>query len=267
MNAHTHRSAQVCGYVLAIAALPATGAAQGLQELEIGPIEGLTTVWHPAPDATSVPFGATVLFRAEASPTAIVTWSGAVEIGRDDTWSTALCAPASPGQELVSVTVSPPHSVGAADINQDGVVNVLDLIEVLMCYGQPANPPCDTADLDGNGTVNVLDLMGVLLGFGAVATSYADESDLLVVDIALEQITVSPISVGPDPMEIDESLPPEELNPITMGYYFGPSIAAIRPIGAGLYRTSINRLISLQVDVDPPGFAPLVECGWTASPS
>ena len=53
------------------------------------------------------------------------------------------------------------------DANCDGVINVLDLIDVLLCFGQPATPPCDTGqDVNGDGTVNVLDLIELLLVFG-----------------------------------------------------------------------------------------------------
>ncbi len=45
-------------------------------------------------------------------------------------------------------------------------VNVLDLIELLLCFGQPGDPPCDTADLNADGAVNVLDLIDLLLAFG-----------------------------------------------------------------------------------------------------
>ncbi len=54
----------------------------------------------------------------------------------------------------------------AEDINSDGTVNVLDLIDLLLCFGQPGNPPCDTADVNTDGTVNVLDLIQLLLPFG-----------------------------------------------------------------------------------------------------
>ena len=59
----------------------------------------------------------------------------------------------------------------AADIapppTGDGVVNVLDLIDLLLCFGQPASPPCDTGqDINGDGTINVLDLIDLLLVFG-----------------------------------------------------------------------------------------------------
>ena len=54
----------------------------------------------------------------------------------------------------------------ATDITGDGVVDVLDLIELLLCFGMPADPPCDTSDVNLDGTVNVLDLIILLLDFG-----------------------------------------------------------------------------------------------------
>ena len=49
----------------------------------------------------------------------------------------------------------------------DGVVNVLDLIDLLLCFWRPATPPCDTGqDINGDGTVNVQDLIQLLLAFG-----------------------------------------------------------------------------------------------------
>ena len=72
---------------------------------------------------------------------------------------------ANSAQGVVAVLLSP---VGAspADINIDGVVNVLDLIELLLCFGQPATPPCDAPDTNQDGVVNVLDLINLLLDFG-----------------------------------------------------------------------------------------------------
>ncbi len=52
------------------------------------------------------------------------------------------------------------------DVNGDCMVNVLDLIEVLLCFGQPAVPGCESADINEDGTVNVLDLIDLLLVFG-----------------------------------------------------------------------------------------------------
>ena len=53
-----------------------------------------------------------------------------------------------------------------ADVNNDGVVNVLDLIDLLLCFGSPAVPGCEAEDVNGDGTVNVLDLIALLLAFG-----------------------------------------------------------------------------------------------------
>ncbi len=50
------------------------------------------------------------------------------------------------------------------DVNDDGVTDVLDLIDLLLCFGQPATPPCDTGqDINGDGDIDVLDLIELLL--------------------------------------------------------------------------------------------------------
>ena len=51
-------------------------------------------------------------------------------------------------------------------MNGDGVVNVLDLIDVLLCFGLPAVPGCEGEDVNEDGCVNVLDLIELLLSFG-----------------------------------------------------------------------------------------------------
>ena len=57
-------------------------------------------------------------------------------------------------------------NVCPTDTNGDGVTNVLDLIDVLLCFGQPAVPGCEAEDVNEDGSVNVLDLIAVLLAFG-----------------------------------------------------------------------------------------------------
>ena len=52
------------------------------------------------------------------------------------------------------------------DVDCSGTVNVLDLIDLLLCFGQPAVPGCEAADINEDGTVNVLDLINLLLDFG-----------------------------------------------------------------------------------------------------
>ncbi|MHC4108701.1 MAG: hypothetical protein ACYSTY_11505, partial [Planctomycetota bacterium] len=77
--------------------------------------------------------------------------------------------------EIGGVTVAPDQLVSIEitfapvcpeDITGDGVINVLDLIDLLLCFGQPAVPGCEAEDVNGDGTVNVLDLIDVLLEFG-----------------------------------------------------------------------------------------------------
>ena len=52
------------------------------------------------------------------------------------------------------------------DVNGDGTTNVLDLIDLLLCFGLPAVPGCETEDVNTDGSVNVLDLIDLLLEFG-----------------------------------------------------------------------------------------------------
>ena len=56
----------------------------------------------------------------------------------------------------------------STDVNGDGAVNVLDLIDLLLCFGQPAVPGCESVDVNGDGTINVLDLIDLLLDFGTI---------------------------------------------------------------------------------------------------
>ncbi len=70
----------------------------------------------------------------------------------------------------IGLLAAPSPALGVecpGDVNGDNAVNVLDLIDLLLCFGQPATPPCDTADIVADGTVNVLDLIELLLNFGA----------------------------------------------------------------------------------------------------
>ncbi|MEE9129087.1 MAG: hypothetical protein V3T84_03645 [Phycisphaerales bacterium] len=167
---------------------------------QIGPIDGLTTAWHPAPANTSISFGTFAQFYQPAAPDTIVIWTGAVEVARDDQGSTAIGWLLELGPHVVHVEVIP--LAGGARYSQ---------------------------------------------------------SRFNVVDVPIEQITVSPIDVWVDPVEIDEDLPQDEINEQTMSYFFGQSIAALRDLGHDQYRTSVNRWVHMSVEVDPPGFTPLME--------
>ena len=82
----------------------------------------------------------------------------------------ALQVDVGPGTYGVSVIVI--DSVGIpTDINDDGTVDVLDLIDLLLCFGQPTVPGCEAEDINGDTTVDVLDLIELLLDFGTSVTS------------------------------------------------------------------------------------------------
>ncbi|MHC4106557.1 MAG: hypothetical protein ACYSTY_00575, partial [Planctomycetota bacterium] len=52
------------------------------------------------------------------------------------------------------------------DVNGDGTTNVLDLIPLLLCFGNPTLPGCAAEDINADGFVNVVDLIDLLLQFG-----------------------------------------------------------------------------------------------------
>ena len=58
------------------------------------------------------------------------------------------------------------RQITPGDVNGDCLVNVLDLIELLLCFGQAGEAQCALADINGDGDVNVLDLIELLLQFG-----------------------------------------------------------------------------------------------------
>ena len=52
------------------------------------------------------------------------------------------------------------------DINGDGAVNALDLVDLLLCLGGPGDPPCESSDINDDGAVNAVDLIDLLLALG-----------------------------------------------------------------------------------------------------
>ena len=84
--------------------------------LEIGPIAGLTTAWHPAPLATAVPLGATLRLRIRHPGTEPVQWTGAIEVERAH-WSVAEVTVSAAGPHRVSVRAS----TGAGDFIEESV--------------------------------------------------------------------------------------------------------------------------------------------------
>ena len=78
-----------------------------LFEWAIGPIEGITTAWHPAPSEITVPVGATFRLKCGGSRLAEIQWSNAQEVSRGDRGSIAECHIDTPGRHEISVTMEP----------------------------------------------------------------------------------------------------------------------------------------------------------------
>ena len=66
----------------------------------------------------------------------------------------------------MTITCTPEALPCPEDINGDGSINVLDLVDLLICFGLSAVPGCEAEDINGDGNVNVLDLVALLLLFG-----------------------------------------------------------------------------------------------------
>jgi len=200
-----NRSAKLVLFVLLVLHLGAVGVpaqtrteplhSVGLSSyLELGPVEGLTTAWYPAPSATAVPLGAVVRLRVHGG---VALWSGAREVER-----------------LAS------RSIAEVRLDREGIHEVSVL-------------------------------------FRRQSDDWVEQRTTFeVIDTALRPVSVSGIRVSAEPMVIDEEKP----NASSMRYFFqGSSIAQLRPLGPGHYRTSVNRWLTLETRVEPAAFAPLVE--------
>jgi hypothetical protein len=167
------------------------------ENLEIGPVSGLSTVWHAAPVETGVPLHETLRFRVRVPQSTRVVWEGAREVERSGAHSVAEVRLDAPGERTVRMTWT--HLNGPEHT--------------------------ETAVLRG-------------------------------VDTDVSPITLSPIRVSVDRVEID----PDNPNASTMYFFFrGESIAPLVEVGLDHYRTSVSRRMTLAVDVQPAALAPLVE--------
>ena len=85
-------------------------------------------------------------------PQAVSGWSSGVESQRQHTLADL-------DGEIYLKAESGLETAPTADVNGDGVVNILDLVVVANAFGETA------PDLNGDGTVNVLDLVLVANAF------------------------------------------------------------------------------------------------------
>jgi hypothetical protein len=78
-----------------------------LYEWAIGPIEGITTVWHSAPEVISVPVGTRLLMACRGVPESDFLWANAHELRRNGETSIAEYRIVQAGSVQVQVIVSP----------------------------------------------------------------------------------------------------------------------------------------------------------------
>lgn len=167
------------------------------ERLEIGPVEGLTTVWHKAPRSTAVPLGTSVELRVRAPQSAAVVWSGAREVRRNTGFTVAEARFDRPGPQTVQVKIS-------------GLTEE-DLVETV---------------------------------------------HFEVVDLGEQPVQVTDLRLTADQVVLD----PERPNASSMQYFFRDgSIAKLTENAPGSYVTSTERWVTAAAQVEPAGFAPLVE--------
>jgi hypothetical protein len=87
------------------------------------------------------------------------------DLDGDPDVATLLLTTITPGvrRVLLFENLSDPAPANPADINGDGIVDVLDLVAVILAWGQPGGPE----DVNGDGTVDVLDLIAVITSWGS----------------------------------------------------------------------------------------------------
>jgi hypothetical protein len=76
-----------------------------LFEWAIGPIDGITTAWHPMPREITVPVGTTLRLKCGGAPSSRMEWKNAEEVSGGDLGSIAECHIAAPGRHEISVAV------------------------------------------------------------------------------------------------------------------------------------------------------------------
>ena len=88
-----------------------------------------------------------------------------------------------------------------ADVNQDGIIDILDLIQVVSSINVFCEGECPT-DVDGDGTTNVTDLRQVVMFWGQTVSH--DEPDIGDTEEPDEpQEPAEPLYAGPNPVVLD----------------------------------------------------------------
>lgn len=145
------------------------------QRLELGPVDGFTTIWHPAPVATAVPLGATLRFRTRLPGTGSVQWAGAVEVERT-AWSIAEVTLEMPGAHRVAMRI--PDGTG-------GVIEEAIELDIR------ALPPGGVTISPISITVNPVDLSRVPSNSATLRHFFRDESIAQLTEVAADHYRTS----------------------------------------------------------------------------
>ena len=124
--------------------------------LLVGPVKGLTTAWHAVPERIAVPMGSDIEFRVETSGKVRIKWTGASEVARDSSGSTASCSMKGPGMVVVNVRVTGP----GMDWSRTVLIDAIDIAPERILTNVSAS--VDAVDLDEDSSN--AEAMAYLLG-------------------------------------------------------------------------------------------------------
>lgn len=223
------------------------GLAEQEYALQLGPIEGLTTQWHPAPSQTKVPVGSTVRLRLATGLKCDLTQDGRVD--NDDLI-----------EFLAGLQAQGRGKLGRADLNQDGIVGPSDwriLSQSLFAEGQYGleeirweGATCTASGADFSEAKIFLDRER-----SYVVRAIRNRDGKTLARVRLDGVWISSEQIQ---FRIDSVRPLEEFQEAKGNFIVG-SPALLHSLGSGKYLTSVDRKIGLTVRSEPAGFENFAE--------
>ena len=130
----------------------------GQAQLLLGPVPGVTTTWHAAPDATQVPSGTALTFRVLHGAGTLVSWTGAEVVVTTGSASTAACTPPAGSRTCVRAELTAPDGTTGAfecwlepvDARRPEVVGVEASVQEPVLGPQPTNAQTMAAYFGGS---------------------------------------------------------------------------------------------------------------------
>ena len=252
--------------------------------LEIGPVAGLTTAFHPAPVRTAIPLGVTVQLRIKAPFSSTVVWTGAREIDRNPGGSTAEVKFDSLGSRIVSVVTDDPYE---GHLEETSVFDVINTTPATIGF-DPINLSALRVTADAI-VIDPLKANASSLGFFFRSSSIAalrkvgeDHFRTSINRSLLLEAVIQPSAIAPLVEWRLDGIPQRHLgSPVRLEIYTtGPHTLSAGPLGAeksvqiDTYRVRITShqpgddipeglLVTFTAETDPPGFES--DITWLAS--